>query len=68
MASIDLLTKVVPQKTILQGSGGFTATAGQRIRLRITGGGPIVDIIDETVPEGKVWRVRVELVATEENA
>lgn len=66
MSEITLITKTVPQKVVIEGMGGFTATAGQSVKLETSPAGQ--DIIDEEVPAGKVWRVYLSITINEEDA
>ena len=66
MSVINLTTSVTPQKVTVQGAGDFTATAGQRLVVETSPGG--VDAVDETVPEGKVWRVHLDVTIVESDA
>ena len=66
MSVINLTTSVTPRKVTVQGAGDFIATAGQRMVVETSPKG--LDVTDETVPEGKVWRVHLDVTIVESDA
>lgn len=64
--AITKIEESIPAQAGYKYTGTFTATAGQKLRLRTTAGGE--KYIDDTVPSGKVWSVSVHITVTESDA
>ena len=54
------------QRTSRAGAGNVTLSAGQTLKIEATPGGP--EILEATVPEGKVWNVGLSVHVSESEA
>ena len=61
--TIVLSEEIVNRKDLI-GDDEFQLTAGQKLKVEAPG----MDILDATVPSGKVWNVHVAVVITETDA
>jgi len=49
----------IPAKSNYSGSGNVEATAGQHFKIETTPNG--VDVLDVVVPQGKTWKVKMDI-------
>jgi len=59
--------KVTPQ-AILLGTETIILSSGDRINIRKKVGSEITNILDEQVPDGKVWEIDLFIRSAEDNA
>ena len=63
---MDLTTRVIPTMTQLRGEATFTAAAGKNVKIETSPVGE--DILDVTVPVGKLWTITVGIDVRETDA
>lgn len=59
---MDLATQTIPAvgaKREMAGSTKFTLAAGSTLKIKTTGNG--TKILDQTVPEGKTWKILLKV-------
>ena len=61
--AIELNEISTPAQTELKGRGVYTLTAGQVFKIECN-----EDVLDESVPEGKAWRVTITINIDETDA
>ena len=49
----------IPAKSNYSGSGEVVVDSGKHLKIETTPGG--LDILDVVVPEGKTWKVRIDI-------
>jgi len=49
----------IPAKSNYSGSGNVEVTGGKHLKIETTPGG--LDILDAVVPEGKMWKVKIDI-------
>jgi len=62
---MDLNRETIPSVERLKGNAAFDLNAGDSIKIETTHGN---DILDEEVPAGKLWHVKIEVSITEVTA
>lgn len=63
---MNLNRNTVPSREMLYGEDDAVLTAGQRLTVETSPGG--AEILDEEVPTGKVWTVKVSVSVDEADA
>ncbi len=66
--SIDLDTVRESGDKVMSAADVYILSAGSRTQLRDNETGEVIDRMDETVPDGKVWTVNVSIQIIEANA
>ena len=63
---IELNQALHPAKVIKTGNSSFNLAADKKLKINTTGEGG--QLLDETVPSGKVWSVYIHIDITETDA